>query len=162
MTTFKPHDWLDRTFEVGIILKGLDGLLELVGGVLLLLAAPTTINHLVIAMTQHEISEDPHDLVATHLLHMAAAMRTSTVHLAVAYLLVHGIVKVVLVAALLRGKRWAYPWMIGVLIAFIVYQLYRMVFAPTVGLAALTVFDAAIAWLTWREYRRGPVADRRR
>ncbi|GAA4981916.1 hypothetical protein GCM10023317_05920 [Actinopolymorpha pittospori] len=48
------------------------------------------------------------------------------------------------------------------LIAFIVYQLYRMVLAPTVGLAALTIFDAAIAWLTWREYRRGPVANQKR
>lgn len=37
---FKPKDWLDRAFEVGIILKGLNGLAELVGGLLLLFATP--------------------------------------------------------------------------------------------------------------------------
>ena len=31
------------------------------------------------------------------------------------YLLTHGLVKVVLVVALLLNKLWAYPWMIGVL-----------------------------------------------
>jgi uncharacterized membrane protein len=39
----KGKDWVDRTFQVGMILKGLDGLLELLGGLLLLLIPPTTI-----------------------------------------------------------------------------------------------------------------------
>jgi uncharacterized membrane protein len=34
MSRFKATDLLDRTFEVGIILKGLDGVLEVAGGVL--------------------------------------------------------------------------------------------------------------------------------
>ena len=34
------------------------------------------------------------------------------------------------------------------------YQLYRLSFKPSVGLTALTIFDAAIAWLTYREYRK--------
>jgi uncharacterized membrane protein len=36
---FKPKDWLDRLLEIGIIGKGLNGLAELVGGLLLLFAA---------------------------------------------------------------------------------------------------------------------------
>ena len=35
---FKPQDTLDRVFEIGIIAKGLNGLAELVGGLLLLFA----------------------------------------------------------------------------------------------------------------------------
>lgn len=34
------HTLLDRTFEVSLILKGLDGVLELIGGVLLLVVTP--------------------------------------------------------------------------------------------------------------------------
>jgi len=64
------------------------------------------------------------------------------------------VVKIVLVAALLRDKLWAYPWMIVFLSVFIVYQAYRMTFAPSIGLAALTVFDVFVAWLTYREYRK--------
>jgi len=67
---------------------------------------------------------------------------------------VHGIVKVVLVLALLRNKLWAYPWLIGVLLIFIGYQVYRIVLSPTLGLIALTGFDIAIVALTRREYQR--------
>ena len=44
--------------------------------------------------------------------------------------------------------------MIFVLVVFIGYQLYRIVLQPSLGLIALTVFDAVIVVLTWREYRR--------
>jgi uncharacterized membrane protein len=37
---------------------------------------------------------------------------------------------------------------------FIGYQLYRIALDPSAGLIALTVFDAVIVTLTWREYRR--------
>ena len=44
--------------------------------------------------------------------------------------------------------------MIGFLLLFIGYQLYRLVLSPTFGLSALTIFDAVIVWLTWREWRK--------
>ena len=143
---------LDRAFAIGIILKGLDGLLEVVGGVLLLVVSPTTIDNLSRALTQHELSEDPHDFLATHLLHAAGSLTGSSLEFGAAYLLLHGVVKVVLVAALLRDKIWAYPWMITFLIVFIVYQIYRMTFAFSIGLLGLTVFDVVVVWLTYREY----------
>lgn len=40
---FHPRDFLDWVFEVGIVLKGLNGLLKLVGGVLLLIVSPAAI-----------------------------------------------------------------------------------------------------------------------
>jgi CrcB protein len=154
MSKFRPRDTFDRLFEIGIILKGLDGVLETVGGLLLLLVTPATINHLTLSLTQHELSEDPHDFIAGHLLRFAIGLTGSAVTFAAAYLLLHGITKIVLVAALLRNQIWAYPWMIGFLLVFIGYQLYRLVLSPTSGLGALTIFDAVIVWLTWREWRR--------
>jgi uncharacterized membrane protein len=154
MNWFKSGDLLDRAFAVGIILKGLDGVLEVLGGVLLLVVSPTTIDQLSRALTQHELSEDPHDFFATHLLHAAGSLTGSSLHFGAAYLLLHGAVKIVLVTALLRDKIWAYPWMIAFLIAFIVYQIYRMTFAFGVGLLGLTVFDLVVVWLTFREYAK--------
>jgi uncharacterized membrane protein len=152
MNWFKSGDLLDRAFAVGIILKGLDGLLEVVGGLLLLVVSPTTIDQLSRFLTQHELSEDPHDFLATHLLHAAGALTGSSLKFGAAYLLSHGVIKIVLVAALLRDKIWAYPWMIAFLLVFIVYQIYRMTFAFSVGLLGLTIFDVVVAWLTYREY----------
>ena len=37
---------------------------------------------------------------------------------------------------------------------FIIYQVYRLSFRPSVGLSALTVFDALISGLSFREYRK--------
>ena len=62
-------------------------------------------------------------------------------------------------SALLRNQTWAYPWMIGFLLVFIGYQPYLLALSPALGLAALTLFDALIVWLTWREWRR-VTADR--
>jgi len=70
------------------------------------------------------------------------------------YLLTHGAVKVVLVAALLKNKLWAYPWMIAFLLLFIGYQIYRIILVPSAALAALTAFDLLVVWLTYREYQR--------
>ena len=154
MPWFRPRDLLDQTFEVGIILKGLDGVLEVLGGLLLLMVSPATINRVVTSLTQHELSEDPHDILATHLLKTAHGLTGSAVLFGAVYLLAHGLVKVILVAALLKNQLWAYPWTTVFLGLFIVYQIYRLSLQPSVGLTALTVFDALIAWLTWREYRK--------
>ena len=152
MNWFKSGDLLDRAFAVGIILKGLDGVLEVVGGFLLLVVSPATIDQVSRALTQHELSEDPHDFLATHLLHAAGSLTGSSLQFGAAYLLLHGVVKIVLVAALLKDKIWAYPWMLAFLLVFIVYQIYRMTFAFSIGLLGLTIFDVVVVWLTYREY----------
>lgn len=154
MKWFKSGDLLDRAFAVGIILKGVDGVLEVAGGLLLVVVSPTTIDRVTRALTQHELSEDPHDYLATHLLHAAGSLTGSSLEFGALYLISHGVVKIALVAALLRNKLWAYPWMIVFLIAFIAYQIYRMTFALSIGLLALTAFDIVVVWLTYREYRK--------
>lgn len=118
------------------------------------LVTPATINRIIAGLTQHELSEDPHDLISTYLLCLGSGLTGSTVRFAAVYLLLHGIVKVVLVVALLRTQLWAYPWMIAFLLVFIGYQLYRIALTPAAWLIALTVFDAFVAWLTWREWRK--------
>ena len=61
------------------------------------------------------------------MLRTAAGLTGSAVLFGAVYLLTHGLVKVVLVVALLLNKLWAYPAMIAVLLLFIGYQLYRIV-----------------------------------
>jgi len=154
MAWFKPHNLLDRTFEVGIILKGLDGAVEVVGGLLLLVVPASLINSLAVSLTRGELSEDPHDLIATHLLRTAHGLTGAGLWYGALYLLSHGILKVLIVWALLRNKLWAYPWAILFLLVFIVYQTYRVALDRSLGLAALTIFDTFVAWLTYREWQQ--------
>jgi uncharacterized membrane protein len=146
-------DALDTTFDIALILKGLDGVLELVGGVLLLSFSPASIDNLARRLTTHELSQDPHDFWVHHLLHLTGNLHKTQVFGAV-YLLTHGAVKLAIVVGLLRRERWAYPVAFVFLGGFVVYQVYRLTYAPSVGLALLTAFDLFIIWLTWREYRR--------
>jgi uncharacterized membrane protein len=155
---------LDRVFKIGLLLKAADGVLEIAGGIALLFLTPTDIQHFVRALTAHELSQDPHDFLARHLLHSTVHLTKGTTLFGAVYLLSHGIAKVVLVVLVLRNKLWAYPWLIALLIAFIVYQLYRLIAVHfSFGLAALTIFDAVLVWLTWREYqaKRGEASPER-
>jgi len=144
---------LHRVFALGIWLKGLDGVLEIAGGFIVLLTSNRALNQFVIILTQHELVEDPHDRIANALRQAAAQVSANTKLFASLYLLAHGLAKIVLVVAVLSGKRWAYPATIGFLGCFIVYQLYRLSYHFTVELLLLTLFDSGIVCLTWREYR---------
>ena len=145
---------LDRTFKISISLKGLDGVLEIIGGLVLLFVAPATLHSWARSLTAHELAQDPHDYVAIHLMHSATQLSRSTTLFGAAYLLSHGIAKVVLVVALLRNQLWAYPWLIALLAVFIIYQLYRLSQRFSIGLTLLTLFDAFVLTLTILEYRR--------
>lgn len=123
--TRRRSDPVHLFFEVGVILKGIDAVLEVIGAGLLVFVKPGQINRVVGVLTQHELSEDPHDFVATHLVHAASHLSSGGVHFASLYLLSHGVLKIWLVWALLKSKLWAYPVAIVVFVLFGVYQMYR-------------------------------------
>ena len=147
------HKTLDRFFYASIWLKGLHAVLEIIGGIALFLASPAFILRVVASVTQDEIAEDPNDLIANTLLSAAEKISVSSERFAALYLLSHGAVKIVLVAGLLRDRRWAYPVALAVFGVFIAYQVYRFTLTHSLGLVALTVFDLVVMWLIWREYR---------
>ena len=146
---------LDLVFLIGVLFKGLDGLVELVGGVVLLFVTPAKLQHAAARATSGELAEDPHDLIANLIVHGAAHLQHGSIVFAAVYLLVHGIVKLAIVIALLVGSRRIYPWAMAALGAFLIFQVYELVTQPSIGVAGLTAFDAVIIWLTWREWRRG-------
>src|SRR6266852_1993530 len=115
---------------------------------------PRAISHALAMVTQHELSEDPHDFIASHLLRLSERFSANTQFFAAMYLLVHGVVKVLLVWALFRAKLWAYPAAIVVFAAFGVYQMYRYFLSPCFAMIALTVLHVIVIVLTWMEYGR--------
>lgn len=145
---------LDKIFAIGLALKGLDGVIELIGGILLLLVSPGQIQSLVTPVTRNELAEDTTDWLANLLVHGAHSLTTSATVFSALYLLTHGVVKVVLVRAVLKNKLWAYPWMVTVLVIFMGFQVQQMLVKFTWGLLLLTLFDGFIVWLTLMEYRK--------
>jgi uncharacterized membrane protein len=141
-------------FDISVIAKGIDGVLEIIGGALLFAVNPVQLNHIVRLLTQHELTEDPHDLVAGYLLHAAKHLSAGVQIFGAVYLLGHGVIKVGLVAALLRRQLWAYPAAMLAFLLFLIYQLYRYSHAHALWLLALSAVDVFIIVITWFEYRR--------
>jgi len=147
------RELLRDVFRAGITMKGIDGLLEITGGVLLWFVKPRAMGGALRALSLHELSRDPHDLIGIHLLHVSERLAHSNPLFASIFLLSHGLAKVGLAVALWLNELWAYPLAIGVFSAFGLYQMYRVSHTHSIALAILTVFDALIVWLTSREYR---------
>ncbi len=143
-----------RFFVITAVAKGIDGLLEVIGGLVLLLTTPGQLHGWAGALMQHELSEDPNDRFAHFLLNSTQHLTGSGTQFAALYLLWHGFVKVGLITALLLRIRWAYPAAIVAFVLFLAYQVYRYVQVPSIGLIVLSVLDVIVIGLTYLEYRR--------
>jgi uncharacterized membrane protein len=155
LETLKTGDNIDRAFHIGLIFKALDGFIETIGGILLLLITPAQINHFARWLTQGQLSEDPNDYIANHILKTAHDLTGASLLFGAAYLLSHGVVKIFLVIQVWRDRIWAYKALIVVFGLFVIYQVYRITFDKfSLSLFLLTIFDLIIIWLTQKEYRR--------
>ncbi|MBB6409858.1 DUF2127 domain-containing protein [Mesorhizobium sangaii] len=144
---------IHQIFEVGVWLKGAHALIECIGGILFYVVTTDAIVSWVNAFTAEELIEDPNDFIAGHLSQMASHFSIASKEFYAFYLLSHGLIKLLLVVGLLRGKLWSYPASLAALGAFMVYQLYRYSYTHSVGLLILTVFDAVVMVLIWHEWR---------
>lgn len=151
----KPVDErrIHQLFEIGVWLKGAHALIECIGGILLYVVTTDTIASWVNALTQEELIEDPNDFIAGYLSQMASQFSVASKQFYAFYLLSHGLIKLLLVIGLLRGKLWSYPASLAALGAFMVYQVYRYSYTHSPGLLVLTVFDAIVMWLIWQEWQ---------
>ena len=143
---------LYKLFKIGIALKAIDGVLETIGGVLLTILGKSELTATAALLTRHELSEDPHDVIANYIMNAIHHISTNTTIFAAIYLLIHGLIKIGLVAALWNNKLWAFPTAILFLFAFLSYQLYRFFISQSPALLILSVTDAVIILLVWHEY----------
>ncbi|MBM7470578.1 DUF2127 domain-containing protein [Subtercola frigoramans] len=144
---------LELVYRVGIIIKGIDGLIELVAGLLLWLAPGILRASLAPLMHTDSDDETLRLFIAQYAGRLDTTLAAGASAFVIVFLLTHGIVKLVLVYCLLKEYRWVYPYALAVLGLFAVYQIYTVIQKPTVGLIVLALLDIVIIWLVWREWR---------
>src|SRR5665213_115586 len=142
--------WL---FRIGIVFKGLDGLTELVGGFLFVFFSSDAMSDFVDRNTRGVLQWDPDNLLAHSLRHSFDQMSSGGKIFVAIYLLGHGAIKVLMVAGLLRDKRWVFPVALVVLLGFIGFQIYHLCGHYSIGLVVFTLLDPVIAALVWIDYR---------
>jgi len=141
-------------FFAGVVVKGIDGVLETVAGLALVFVNTSEIQRMVAFLTHDELIEDPDDFFANLFVRMARRLTGHTLHFAAIYLLAHGIIKAGLSIGMLRKILWSYPLALIFLMIFIGYQIYRVVQEHSTWLGLLTSMDVIIMLLIWREWRR--------
>jgi uncharacterized membrane protein len=145
---------LHDSFRVGITLKGLDGILEIVSAIALRFVSPAQMSNFVRNLCAHMIARMPNGYISAHLLAASQRINYDSLEFAVFYLFTHGLVKVILVVCLWMNKLWAYPLTIAVFGLFMLYQMFRFTHTHSIAMILLTVFDALIIYLTWMEFQQ--------
>jgi uncharacterized membrane protein len=134
-------------------MKGAVSLAEVVAGIAILFIPVTYLTDIVANYAQRELALEQGDFIATHLLHLAQQFSVVSGTFIAVYLLSRGLVKVVLIWAMLKSKLWAYPSALVVLGLFVLYQLYQITSGFSWLLVALTLFDFVVMYFIWREYQ---------
>ena len=70
----KGSSLLHGTFRTGITLKGIGGLLETAGGVLIWFVGPARLAAFVQGLLEREEQRNPYDFISAHFLHLAHAI----------------------------------------------------------------------------------------
>lgn len=148
---------LHDAFEVGIAAKALFALSETLSGLGLLFIRAEWVRATARWLTASELSEDPGDLVGRWIMAAAQGFSVSTQHFWAVYLIGHGLIKLAAVGALILGFRWAYPLSIAVLMGFILWQMQKWAETGSPLMLGISVFDLAVIWLIWHEWRTLPL-----
>ncbi len=142
-----------QLFKAALLVKGVDGGAELLGAVALLLVSGATVHRLVADVLSRDLLGPPDGSLARHFVAGTAQFASGNRTFAVVYLALHGVVKLALVAALLRRWLPAYPIAVVVLGTFVLYEVHRAMRTGSVLLPFLAVVDVAIIVVIMREYR---------
>jgi uncharacterized membrane protein len=154
VSTYHPKTTFDKVFEGGIILKGISGAAEFVGGLLLLFVTPQEIHSFLTWVTQRELIEDSNDKIANYILRSGTHFTSGGKVFIIAYLWIHAAIKLVAVIGILKNKAWAYPFSLITLGLLMLYQVYTILFVrASLGMILLTIFDIFILFMIWKEYK---------
>ena len=130
---------IHQIFQITVALKGLHGLVEIVGGIALTLFSTDAILSLLYRW-------DHHEWVTRH-------FNTGEHHYYVWFFLSHGALNLALAIGLLLQRLWAYPAAMVVLALFIVLQMHRFIHVHDPGLVFFSLVDVAVIALAVHEYR---------
>lgn len=156
MTTEPPKTLLDKIFHVSVFIKGIDGVIEVIGGLILLFVPISKIRGLG-EITVYELQQDHHAFVAQAVIGLNSHLTPKIALISALYLIVHGTIKLLLATALFRNVYQLYPLAISLLLITIFYESYRVGLDRSYIIAFLTLFDIFIVAMAYQEWRLHPV-----
>lgn len=150
-----PSKTTDDLFRIGLIVKGVDAVFEVIGG--FIFTTPTKLARWLLVLSQHELYHH-HEVLSGRLDKLADHVVTHANIGEAIYLIIHGLFKVILVAAIFKERKWGYQGLIAVLSFFGVVEVVQALVLGKILVAFLALFDVALVYLIAKEYRAKFVA----
>jgi len=143
---------LHYAYLAAILVKGFDGAAEALAGLILAVTGPERIYEWVIRLTAPELTGHHPALHAIRI--SANKLEASSHEFVILYLLVHGLLKLGIVVALLRGGgRWLFPMASLILAGFVAYMSWRLTMHWSGWLLGFALFDLLTLALVLNEWR---------
>jgi len=138
-------------FDVAVVVKAINGALEIAGGSFLVLK-PGWIGSAAETLAASLLVQHPTSWIAQVIGRWGDGLTVDTERFASTYLIAHGIAKLFIAWGLIREKLWAFPTALVVFGVLILYQMYRVAHTHSLTLTLLIAIDAVVCYLIWREY----------
>src|ERR1700722_16688977 len=149
--------FMHRAYLATLAVKGFDGALEVLSGLVILLTGPQRIYRWVVRITAPELYDGSH-IAAVHAIRRGAEhLATTGAQFVEFYLVVHGLLKLGLVIVLLRGGgRWIFPVGAVILVGFITFMSWRLSEQWSDWLLGFALFDVLTLALVLNEWAKTP------
>jgi uncharacterized membrane protein len=145
--------YMHLAYLVAISIKGIDGLIETVAGLIVALLNSREVYHFAVWATAPELAKHPGSHAIHAIRHGAYNFAHSSHKFAIIYLLAHGILKVGLVVNLFIEHMWIFPVSAVVLLGFISFMGVKLTMHWSPWLFAFAVFDTVTLALVLNEWR---------
>lgn len=149
---FLSRKKLHTLFEAGVLIKATDSIAEITLGILFLTLSLETVNKIIFFVFGDELTEQPRDAIINFFFHNFNGLSAGSQSFWAFIFLAHGTAKILLVIGLAKKKLWVYPAAAVAFACFVVYQIYHLIYAPSLILNTLTAFDILFIWLIIQEY----------
>ena len=143
-----------RVYILSLWTKAVFAVVEMAVGLAIYFVTLTEVRSLTRWILHLRIFADPHDRRTVVMQHLLGGLPMNAKTFLAVYLLLHGALKIGLVAGLLTGHRWAHPVGLAGLGAFVIYQVEHYFKHGQPIILVMAGFDVFIMVMVWREWQQ--------
>lgn len=148
----KASEILQFLFFLSLIIKGIDGVVEVISGATLLFLGKTDVLNLLFDISQYDFLDISEDKAMRFVDHVSSVFTDYMKLFITIVLLGSGLVKVVLAVNLILKKMWAFPVALALLAAIIVYEGVQAILSWSLFVGCMTLLDIVVLFIIWRQY----------
>lgn len=153
METVTEEKRIYQFFFGSVLLKGAISFAEIVAGILFFFITPQEVIDFILSISKIILPGPLQSLAESIMTSVGHELMIVSASIIGLYLLTRGLIKFLLIWAMLKNILWAYPWSLVVLGLFVLSQLYQIAMTQSLLIIGVTLFDLVVMYFIWREYK---------